>query len=57
LGKESFEKGKFKKLYEEYQDQVVQLQAQLEDGGKEVKKHQPPAAATSNKPKEVPKQS
>ena len=37
LGKEKADKDKFKRLYEQYQDQVVGLQAQLEDAGIEAK--------------------
>lgn len=37
LAKEKQDKDKFKRLYEQYQDQVVGLQAQLEDAGLEAK--------------------
>jgi hypothetical protein len=34
LSKEQSEKTKFKQLYEQYQDRVVELEAQFEDGDK-----------------------
>ncbi|CDW75040.1 UNKNOWN [Stylonychia lemnae] len=48
LGKESQEKEKFRGLYEKYQDLVVQLQTQLEDGGVSVPKKQNSTIQKSN---------
>ena len=49
LAKEQQDKDKFKKLYEQYQDQVVSLQAQLEENGLHAKPLK--STTASNRPK------